>query len=167
MTQDELENSYEQKAVEFIRAELTKTEPTNRRRLIEKFVLAALGSIPWVGGFLSAAVSFKAEEGSLRTDSLQTRWLEEHARKIDDLMKTLEDVTRRFENLGPLIDERIQNNDYLALVRRAFRTWDRADTKEKRKYVSVPDKNDTTGRIKRYHHQPRAPKEAVQILQQF
>jgi len=39
------------KIVDRLRAELAKSEPTRRRRIIEKFVLAALGSIPWVGGF--------------------------------------------------------------------------------------------------------------------
>jgi hypothetical protein len=65
---------FEDKAIEFIRTELAKAAPTNRRRIIEKFVLAALGSIPWVGGFISAAASFKTEEGGTRTDNLQTQW---------------------------------------------------------------------------------------------
>ena len=33
------------------------------------------------------------------------------------------------------IEERIQSDDYLLLVRKAFRTWDEADTEEKRKYI--------------------------------
>jgi hypothetical protein len=61
--------------VEALRAELAKSEPSRKRRVIEKFVLAALGSIPWAGGFLSAAASYKAEEGSIKQDSLQTQWL--------------------------------------------------------------------------------------------
>lgn len=45
-------SDFEEKAVEFIRTELTRAAPKDWQRLIEKFVLAALGSIPWVGGFL-------------------------------------------------------------------------------------------------------------------
>jgi hypothetical protein len=135
MIDDEALEIYEQKAVEFIKTELAKAAPSARRRIIEKFVLAALGSIPWVGGFLSAAVSLKTEQGEVRTDNLQTQWLEEHARKIDDLMRALTEITQRFENFGPQVDERIRSEEYLALVRRAFRAWDRADTDEKRKYV--------------------------------
>jgi len=127
---------FQEKAVQFIRTELAKATPSDRRRIIEKFVLAALGSIPWVGGFISAAASFKTDEGSIRTDNLQTQWLEEHSHKIERLMKTLQDIAQRFENIGNQIDERIQNEEYLVLVRRAFRTWDRADTEEKRKYVA-------------------------------
>jgi hypothetical protein len=124
------------RALEFIRSELAKGPPSRRRRIFEKFALAALGSIPWVGGFLSAAVSLKTEEGELRANQLQTQWLEEHTTKMERLAATLNDIARRFETLGDQIDERIQSEAYLDLVRQAFRAWDRADTDEKRKYVS-------------------------------
>ena len=122
--------------VEALRAELAKSEPSRRRRIIEKFVLAALGSIPWVGGFLSAAASYKAEEGSLRQDSLQTQWLEEHQEKLLKLRATLEDIQHRFASLGESIEARIQSEEYLGLVRKAFRAWDEADTEEKRRYTA-------------------------------
>ncbi len=122
--------------VEQLATELAKLEPTARRRLAEKFLLAALGSIPWVGGFLSAAANFKTDEGSIRQNSLQTEWLREHEKKLTRLRAALEGVYERFESLGDTIDERIQSEDYLALVRRAFRIWDEAETEEKRKYAA-------------------------------
>lgn len=122
--------------VEALRQELAKSAPTRRSRIIEKFVLAALGSIPWVGGFLSAAAAYKSEEGSIRQDSLQTQWLEEHHAKILALKSTLDDIHRRFENLGDTVDARIQSDEYLGLVRKAFRAWDEADTQEKRRYTA-------------------------------
>lgn len=121
--------------VERLRTELAGSEPTHRRRILEKFALAALGSIPWVGGFLSAAASYQAEEGSLKQDSLQTQWLEEHQQKIRLLRDTLEQIQQRFESLGATIEERIQSEEYLTLVRKAFRTWDEAATEEKRRYI--------------------------------
>ena len=125
----------QQEAEVFLRTELAKSSPSGRRLVIEKFVLAALGSIPWIGGFLSSAATFKTEEGSRRTDNLHTQWLEEHARKLADLRSTLETIVRRFENLGPAIDERIQSEPYLQVVRRAFHVWDEASTEEKRRYI--------------------------------
>ncbi len=122
-------------SVERLRAELEKATPSDRRRILEKFLLAALGSIPWVGGFLSAAASYKTEEPSLHANELQTRWLEEHEHKTEQLRADLAEISKRFENLGPQVDSRIQSEEYLALVRRAFRVWDRADTEEKRGYV--------------------------------
>lgn len=122
--------------VEKFRSELTKSEPSKKRRIVEKFVLAALGSIPWVGGFISAAADYKAEEGSLKQDSLQTQWLEEHHVKITALRDVLEKIQKRFESLGEAIDDRIQSEAYLGLVRKAFRAWDEADTDEKRQYAA-------------------------------
>jgi len=122
--------------VEALRAELAKAEPTSQRRVIEKFVLAALGSIPWFGGFLSAAASYKAEEGSIRQDSLQTQWLEEHHQKLMLLKSTLEEVQRRFDSFGKAVEDRLQSDEYLGLVRKAFRLWNEADTAEKRRYAA-------------------------------
>lgn len=122
--------------VERLRAELAKSEPTRKNRIIEKFVLAALGSIPWVGGFLSAAADYRAEEGTIRQDSLQTQWLEEHHAKLGALHNTLQEIQFRFEKLGDIIEERIQSDAYLGLVRKAFRAWDAADTEEKRNYAA-------------------------------
>jgi len=116
--------------------QLTALEPSKRRRLIEKFALAALGSIPWIGGFLSAAASFKTEEEGIRQDSLQSLWLREHETKISALHQTLEGIYGRFEGLGAVVEERIQSEEYLGLVRKAFRLWDLAETEEKRRYAA-------------------------------
>ncbi len=133
---ESLVQTEEQGVVERLSAELAKTRPTRKRRIIEKFCLAALGSIPWIGGFLSAAASYKAEENNLKENSLQTQWLEEHQTKIIALHETLHEIERRFDALGSAIDERIQSEEYLGLVRKAFRVWDESDTDEKRRYIA-------------------------------
>jgi len=122
--------------VDRIKEELSNVAPTTKKRALEKFGLAALGSIPWVGGFISAAASMKTEESTLKTDSLQTRWLEEHELKMNMLGETLADISASFESLGDAVNERIQSEEYLDLVRKSFRAWDAADTDEKRKYVA-------------------------------
>jgi hypothetical protein len=123
-------------ALEAIRSELAKADPSKRRQIFEKFFLAALGSIPWVGGFLSAAATIKGDAEAIHKDRLQTQWLEEHQRKLQDLQATLSDIQERFDSLGSQIDERVQSQEYLALVRKAFRAWDEADTTEKRRYIT-------------------------------
>lgn len=126
----------ENQSIEFLRTELARSSPSTKRRVFEKFALAALGSIPWVGGFISAAVSLKMEEGKNHVTDMQTQWLEEHTKKIGRLAETLGDIATRFETLGEQIDERIQSEAYLDLVRKAFRVWDHADTDEKRHYIA-------------------------------
>jgi hypothetical protein len=122
--------------VEQLRSEIAKGTTSKRRRIGAKFLMAAIGSIPWVGGFLAAAASIPGDESETRSDDLRTQWLEEHERKLLDLRSTIDEIDERFENLGPSIEERIQSPEYLALVRQSFRTWDRAETDEKRKFVA-------------------------------
>jgi hypothetical protein len=125
----------EETSIEALRGELVKGRGSRWRRALEKFVMAAIGSIPWVGGFLAAAASIPGDEAELRKDELRSQWLEEHQRKLEQLRGTLDDVSDRFETLGPAIEERVQSPEYLALVRQAFRAWDRAETDDKRRYI--------------------------------
>ena len=43
----------------------------------------------------------------------------------------------RLEGLGEDIEERIESPGFLALVKKGFRSWDRADTDEKRKLIGT------------------------------
>jgi len=129
------ENESDHNEIEKIRDEIAKSAPTNWQRAVEKFISAALGSIPWVGGFISAAADLKFQDRDAKEDNLQTRWLEEHTKKLAQLSESINYVRSRFETLGDQVEERIQSEPYLDIVRRAFRAWDRADTDEKRKFV--------------------------------
>lgn len=122
--------------VEQIKAELSVPRPSAKHRIAAKFLLAAIGAIPWIGGFLTAAATINDEAKAERKHDLQTKWLEEHQGKIDRLGETLTEVESRFEALGPEIEERVQSDEYLGLVRKAFRAWDQADTEEKRRYAA-------------------------------
>jgi len=57
-------------SAEFTR-ELSKLEPTRQQRILRKLALAALGSIPWVGGFMAAIASIKEDEAQVGKDNLQ------------------------------------------------------------------------------------------------
>lgn len=118
-----------------IRAELAASEPSRRQRIIATIALAALSSIPWVGGVLAAAVTFKKDETGVRHDDLRNQWLEEHHAKLGALRSTLEEIFQRIQSLGDEINERLESEEYLALVRKAFREWDQADTQEKRRLI--------------------------------
>lgn len=117
------------------RFDLISFESCRKKRALTKFGLAALGAIPWVGGFLSAAATFKSEERDAKANQLQSQWLKEHEEKLVDLVAALNVIAARLDSLGDEIDERIESDDYLELVRKSFRAWDRADTDEKRKII--------------------------------
>lgn len=122
--------------VDTLRAEIERAEPSGRSRILEKFLLAALSSIPWVGGVLSAAEAYRTEEGASRLNHLRTEWLKEHQNKLRLLGETLQQIGDRLSGLGDEIEERLQSEEYLALVRKTFRIWDESDTEEKRRLLS-------------------------------
>lgn len=124
------------RAVDAIRTEIAKGQSSKSRRISEKFFVAALGAIPWVGGFIAAAAAIRGEESAVKSDDLRTLWLEEHEKKLAELMAALDAINERFESLGPDIEQRIQSPEYLAIVRQAFRTWDQAETETKRQFVA-------------------------------
>jgi hypothetical protein len=100
-----------------------------------RFVVAALGSIPWVGGFIAASAALSGEREQQEINNLQRLWLEEHKKKIQDLQKTLVDIFSRLDNFGDEVEQRIESPEYLALVGKAFRSWDEADTEDKRQML--------------------------------
>lgn len=97
-----------------------------------RFLVAALGSIPWVGGLIAASASFSAESEQQNLNELQRLWLEEHREKLKLLGDTLAEILLRLDKLGDEVQERIESPEYLALVKKAFRSWDQADTEEKK-----------------------------------
>jgi hypothetical protein len=125
--------------VESIKAEIEIATPSRRQRIFEAIALAALGSIPWIGGVIaasaSAAASFRAGESVAEKEGLLREWLQEHQEKLQNLRATLEQMVARLVGFGQEVEERITSEQYLMLVRKTFREWDTADTKEKRRLL--------------------------------
>jgi hypothetical protein len=121
--------------VEYVRRELSESTPSNARAGTEKFVAAAMGSVPWLGSIVATGLALRSEGDAVRRDNLLRIWLEEHEGKLRLLTAAINEVLARFHSLGDSIDARIQDEEYLQLVRRTFRVWDRADSQEKRAYA--------------------------------
>jgi hypothetical protein len=106
-----------------------------KNRKYVRFLVAALGSIPWIGGFIAASASLTAEREQQGINDLQQAWLQEHKAKIAELRGALTDIFNRLDNFGDQIQQRIESPEYLALVRKTFRSWDEADTQEKKQML--------------------------------
>ncbi|PYI94917.1 MAG: hypothetical protein DME98_18330 [Verrucomicrobia bacterium] len=116
--------------------ELSKLEPSRQQRILRKLALAALGSIPWVGGFMAAIASIKEDDAQSGTDNLQRQWLEEHAKKIKELADTLSAMLQRLDSFGEEVKQRLESDEYLDLIRSGFRKWDEASTSEKKRLIA-------------------------------
>ena len=126
--------------IDFLSAEfsqqLSKLEPSRQQRILRKLALAALGSIPWVGGFMAAIASIKEDDAQSGKDNLQRQWLEEHAKKIKELADTLSAMLQRLDSFGEDVKQRLESDEYLDLIRAGFRKWDEASTSEKKRLIA-------------------------------
>lgn len=100
-----------------------------------RFIFAALGSIPWIGALLGASAALHAENEQGQVNELTRRWLEEHQYRIKLLEATLVTIIQRLSQFGEDVEKRLQEDNYLLLVRQGFRIWDEASTDSKREYV--------------------------------
>lgn len=101
----------------------------------KRLILAALSSVPWVGGMFAGAASFSADSDQAELNELYRQWLEQHHDSLKKLGESLLSIISRLESLTVELDERIRSEEYLSLVRRAFKTWDQAETDEKRQLI--------------------------------
>jgi len=100
-----------------------------------RLILAVMSSIPWIGGVLSAAATLSAEASQSQINKLLEIWINEHKDKLNSLKQTIEEIISKLDSLDDEIQQRIQSEEYLNIVRKAFFAWDQADTKEKREMI--------------------------------
>lgn len=97
-----------------------------------RVAMAALGVLPWVGSLLGAAATLSAENDQTETNKLMFLWVKEHEVKLKELGVTLRSIFEKYESFGDRIKERIESEEYVALVRNTFKVWDQAETFEKK-----------------------------------
>jgi hypothetical protein len=107
----------------------------SRARKYARFVVAALSSIPWIGGVIGASASLSAERDQDEINELHRMWLAEHQEKARELVSAFVDIFSRLESFGDEIQERIESPEYLNLVKKCFRSWDEADTQDKKQML--------------------------------
>ncbi|XLQ20501.1 MAG: hypothetical protein ACKUBY_01835 [Candidatus Moraniibacteriota bacterium] len=118
-----------------IQDQLAEFMDEDKRKSHVRFILAALGSIPWVGGFLGAMAAKDAEKEQKETNLFQQLWLQEHEEKVNKLGYTLFQILSRLDKFDEEVQARISSSEYLDLVRKGFRSWDQSDTEEKRELI--------------------------------
>jgi len=100
-----------------------------------RFIFAILGAIPWVGSIFAASAAIHGEQAQGKVNHLMFRWVEEHEQAYRRLEETVQKVVQRIEEIGPSAQQRLDDEKFLGLTRRAFQVWDEATSEEKREYV--------------------------------
>jgi len=121
--------------VEATQESLSEKLGGSRAKKYVRFVVAALSSIPWVGGLIAASASLSAEKNQEEINELHRMWLAEHQEKARELSSAFVEIFSRLESFGDEIQERIESPEYLNLVKKCFRSWDEADTQDKKQML--------------------------------
>ena len=100
-----------------------------------RFLMGIMGAIPWIGNIITASAAFNAEIEQGKNNELVSLWLEIHKQKFSELSADISSIISQIEHVKNSIEDRINSEQYLAIVRKAFRSWDHAESKDKRKYI--------------------------------
>lgn len=120
---------------EFISYDLALLKDKSKWKKYCRVVANAMSAIPWIGQVLSTGASVQAEKEQGQVNELHEEWLKIQKKKVEHLMFTLDDMSERLDSAHEDYEERIQSDEYLSLVRRAFKSWDDSETDEKKEYV--------------------------------
>lgn len=129
------ENKNIMRTEEFFVYDLALIKNREKWKKYYRVIANAMSSIPWVGTILSAKKEFSGDTEQNEINEIYQEWLTVHKVKIERLMHSLDEVGERLESIPEHLAERINSDEYLSLVRRAFRSWDNAETKEKQEYI--------------------------------
>ena len=97
-----------------------------------RVAMAALSSLPWVGSLVGAAATLAGETSEEGTHRAMYFWVKVHEEKLRDVSKTLQLMFERFESFGRRVEDRVNFEEYMSLVRQTFTRWDQAETSEKK-----------------------------------
>jgi len=96
-----------------------------------RFFLAALSAVPWFIP-LSIVANLKGEFDQDGVNNALRLWIRENQDALSDLTMTVNEMLTRLDGFGAEIERRIESPEYLALIRRGFRTWNESETQEKK-----------------------------------
>lgn len=120
---------------EFIAYDLELLKSSEKWKKYGRLFANAMGAISWVGTILSLGATKSRGDAQGEVNQIYEEWLKVHKEKINYLLDALDEIAARLDNVQEDLVERIESEEYLALVRRAFRSWDAAETTEKQGYI--------------------------------
>ncbi|WP_087022179.1 hypothetical protein [Thaumasiovibrio subtropicus] len=141
---DIVESGY--RTEEFIIHDLALLEGGKHKGTL-KVAANAMSVIPWVGGVIAAGNNIHNDREQSKVNRLHQEWLYTHKVKIEALYNDLNDFSKRVNEYQEELDSRLESESYLSLVRKAFRSWDEAETNDKRRYIMNLLTNAATSRL--------------------
>jgi hypothetical protein len=105
---------------------------------LQKFSRTALqvaGSIPYVGGVLSAIAGNWSENEQKNINHFFEYWIKMINDEIKEKENTILEIIKRLDMQDKTTSDRVESKEYQSLVKKAFREWSGAESELKREYI--------------------------------
>lgn len=96
---------------------------------------AAGGSVPFIGGLLSAAAGYWSEKEQKRLYDFLRKWLGMMDDEFRDKQRTIAELAIRLDLHDEEIAERVRSDEYQSLLKKAFLDWAGAESATKREFI--------------------------------
>lgn len=96
---------------------------------------AVSGSIPILGGILSAAAGYWSERDQQRVNEFLQAWLKMLQDEFREKEQVIGEIVTRLDVHDDEIAKRVRSDEYQSLLRKAFRNWAGAESAKKREYI--------------------------------
>lgn len=92
----------------------------------------ASGLIPFAGGLLSAAASAWSEKEQDKINSFLRHWLQMLSDEMKEKEETIIEIMSRVDMSDEEVAKRVESPEYQSLLKKSFRDWAGAESKDKR-----------------------------------
>lgn len=115
-----------------IQIQMEQALTQNYGSLIARHTLSMLGGIPGVGGLMSGAASAWSEAEQDHFNRVAAAWLKLQQDEIREIGITVAEILSRLDLNDAEVQQRIESQEYLSLIKKAFRDWSAAESEAKR-----------------------------------
>ncbi len=110
-------------------------KPPAHNKWVRGALNAAGGSIPFAGGFLSAAAGVWSEAEQERAMEALRAWIKMLEDERHEKQRTILEIMARLDMQDERIAERVRSAEYQSLLKMAFRDWAGTESRRKQEYI--------------------------------
>ena len=110
-------------------------DPDSKKKAARAAINALSGAIPFIGGLLSAGASYWSEQDQEHVTNILRQWIQMLEDELREKGKTIAEIIARIDMHEENVRQRVESDEYQALLKKAFRKWSSIDTEYKRQRI--------------------------------
>lgn len=110
-------------------------DSSNKGMAIRAGMQAVGGAIPFAGGILSAIAGVWGEQEQKKAYEFLRAWIEMLEGEMREKQRVITEIITRVDLQNEEISKRVRSDEYQQLMRKAFRNWAGAESRQKQEYI--------------------------------